>query len=399
MEGRIKERAQSYKEEISEHLREFIEIPTSNPPGESYKECIEYLTGILKKWDVDHEVIEVPQERYSRYSIVGSHGSGNTALHFHGHYDVVPPDSNEQFTAEVRGDRIYGRGSSDMKSGVLAMLYAIRALKELNTPLKNRITFSIVPDEETGGRLGTEHLFKKGILPPEGDIKGMLMPEPTSGVVWSATKGALTYEINIKGKYSHVALAHEGENAFEHLIDMAKSLLRLKEKIEKRVTDIPVNPPGANRSVLLIGGRAGSGVNFNVVPETAFFTMDRRFNPEEKLDEVRTEIDKILGEYRKKGVDFTVEELQSGESSIAGTDTPLAETLRDVANDIKGCEPTFELCPGLCEIRFFNSAGIPAYAYGPGLLEVSHGPDEYVSLNEIIDFTEIYAVTAYRMLH
>jgi succinyl-diaminopimelate desuccinylase len=119
-----------------------------------------------------------------------------------------------------------------MKSGIVAMLFAIRIIKEMGIKPGGKLTFSIVPDEETGGELGIKYLFKSGYLPPPStSLLGMLMPEPTSGLTWNAGKGALTCRIRIKGKFAHVGLAHEGENAFEHMMTLANDFLKLKNKV------------------------------------------------------------------------------------------------------------------------------------------------------------------------
>jgi len=222
----------------------------------------------------------------------------------------------------------------------------------------------------------------------------MLMPEPTSGVIWKANKGALTYRIEIKGKAAHVGLAHQGINAFEQMVKTASSLMKLKKEIQKKRTLMAVNPPQAKRSIMLIGGESRSGVSFNVVPEKAFFTVDRRLNPEESLDEANKELMEILKNHREKGVKIETQILQEGEPSAVSSDTPLAVALRESIENVTGEAPAFELCPGLCEIRFFNQRGIPAYAYGPGLLDVSHGPQEYVKISRILDCTAVYALTA-----
>ncbi len=93
-----------------------------------------------------------------------------------------------------------------------------------------------------------------------------------------------------------------------------------------------------------------------------------------------------------------IELLQEGRASLASLDSPLASALKQSIKDVTENDPSFELCPGLCEIRFFNERGIPAYAYGPGLLEVSHGQEEYVSIREILNCTMVYALTALRLL-
>ncbi len=399
IEETILKQVDERKQQIKDTLGELIAIPTANPPGQSYRQCIQYLSKMLQAWEIEHRIIPVPYKDNDRFSIIGSDGNGNKGLHFHGHYDVVPADSPDQFQPHIKNDCVYGRGSADMKSGIVAMLFAILIIKEMGIKTGGKITFSIVPDEETGGKLGIEYLFKSGYLPlPSTSLLGMLMPEPTSGLVWNASKGALTCRIRIKGKFAHVGLAHEGENAFEHMVTLANDFLKLKKKIDTRKTNLPVEPREANRSVMLIGGETGSGFNFNTVPENAFFTIDRRFNPEEKLEEVKQEINQILDEHRKKGIKLETDIIQEADSSISGTKTLAAEALQQSFRYVTGKEPKFILCPGVCETRYFSKQGVPAYAYGPGLLEQAHSPKEFVALNSVFDCTKIYALTALKLL-
>ena len=391
---KTKQRIEDYGPQITGTLSDLVAIPTVNPPGKAYRECAEYLCGSLRGWGFEHRLVTVPDDKYPRYSIIGAHGNGKESLHFHGHYDVVPADSDEQFKPVLKDGCLHGRGSSDMKGGLVAMLFAILVLRDCEFGKYGNITFSLVPDEETGGSRGARHLFEAGLI--SRSIKGMLMPEPTSGVVWNANKGALTYRITIKGKPAHVALEHTGDNAFERMMGITRSLFELRKNVQRRKTSLAVEPPQANRSAMLIGGESGSGVNFNVVPDKAFFTVDRRINPEESLDDARTELMEVFKEHTKKGTDLDIELLQEGESSTADPASPLALALTNSVKDIIGEEPLYELCPGLCEIRFFSNRHIPAYAYGPGILEVSHGPEEFVRVRDILDCAAIYALTALR---
>ncbi len=394
-EEKIKKKIEQYRPQATATLSELIGFRTVNPPGRFYRECADYLCGKLKSWGFAHRLVAVAG-KYPRFSILGFHGQGKKSLHFHGHYDVVPEFSPGQFVPRLKGDRLYGRGSSDMKGGLVAMLFALRAIKECGLELSGQITFSLVPDEETGGRLGTQHLFDLKLLAKPS--LGMLMPEPTGRAIWNANKGALTYRIEIKGKSAHVGLEHEGVNAFERMAEVVHSLLKLKRTIQKRRTTLTVKPAEAKSSVMLIGGESGSGVSFNIVPDKAFFTIDRRINPEESLHEAKMELMAALEEQKKRGIAMKVKIVQEGESSAADPKTPLAEALRQSVIEVTGKEPCFELCPGLCEIRYFNNRKIPAFACGPGLLEVAHGKEEYVLMSDVLNCAEIYARTAVRLL-
>ena len=166
----------------------------------------------------------------------------------------------------------------------------------------------------------------------------------------------------------------------------------------KRKTSLPVSPPRAKRSVLLIGGESGSGISFNLVPDRAFFTIDRRFNPDENFDQVKKELMEVINKEKSRGIEIEVETLQQGESSLANPQDKVGLALKQSIREVTGKVPRFELCPGLCEIRFFNNREIPAYAYGPGRLEVSHGPQEYVKISDVLNCAMIYALTAVRLL-
>jgi acetylornithine deacetylase/succinyl-diaminopimelate desuccinylase-like protein len=169
------------------------------------------------------EVIEVPTEvpagAEPRACILATQGTGKRALYLHGHYDVVPAQSAEQFQPRRKGRHLFGRGTADMKGGLVATLYAVKALQECGIALDGRIVVVFVPDEETGGKFGSEFLAARRLL--ERDAIGMVTGEPTGGVIWNANRGAITLRVRIRGKPAHVGLQHAGVNAFEQMLRVA----------------------------------------------------------------------------------------------------------------------------------------------------------------------------------
>jgi succinyl-diaminopimelate desuccinylase len=107
---------------------------------------------------------------------------------------------------------------------------------------------------------------------------------------------------------------------------------------------------------------------------------------------------RIFERHRQEGMVIESVVLQEGEPAVASVDAKLADVLAQSIADVTGKMPGFELCPGILETRFFTARGIPGYAYGPGVLEISHGPDEYVELSSLFHCTKVYAITALRML-
>jgi acetylornithine deacetylase/succinyl-diaminopimelate desuccinylase-like protein len=283
-----------------------------------------------------------------------------------------------------------------MKSGLAAMIYAAHLLGRSGAPLKGRIGLCVVADEETGGQGGSRHLQEIGLL--GRDAVAMLTPEPTSGVVWNANRGAVTLRVTVRGRPAHVGLQHQGVNAFERMLDVAGALRELKAEVELRRTTYKVVPEEAAHSILMLGGRVEGGTNFNVVPERCSFTLERRFNPEEDFDTEKARLTAVLDRMRERGIDLEVEMLQECRSSGVSPDQPAAVALAETIESVTGRRPEFELCPGSLEIRWYAQQGIPAFAYGPGLLEVAHGPEEWVEIEQVYRHTLIYALYAARML-
>src|SRR5262249_9708469 len=140
------------------------------------------------------------------------------------------------------------------------------------------------------------------------------------------------------------------------------------------------------------------GTNFNAVPGACSFTIDRRLNPEEDLGAEKQRLLSVLDGMRRAGIDLEVEVLQEGESAGASPSTPLRRALAESIEAVAGRPAAFAMCPGLLEIRFYARRGVPAFAYGPGLLAVSHGPHEFVKVKGIGRCAAVYALTAARLL-
>ena len=291
---------------------------------------------------------------------------------------------------------MFGRGTADMKGGLASMLYAAVALQRVRAPLDGRVGLVFVPDEETGGRRGSGFLAAAKRLGSNGI--GMLTPEPTSGVVWNANRGALTVRVTVHGREAHVGLLHQGRNAFEDALRVVAGLQRLARRVQRRRTRFRVTPDAARRSLMLIGGRVEAGSNFNVVPGRCVFTVDRRINPEEDFETERQVLFDVFAAARRAGVSLDVEVFQEGRPAGTSEATPLGRALSTHVRAVTGRAPTFEMCPGLLEIRFYAEHGMPAYAYGPGLLSVSHGPKEFVHIDRIVECAAVYARTAATVL-
>src|ERR1700694_281217 len=382
--------------EMAALLAELVAIPTENPPGKNYRACAELLEIRMNEFGLNCERLAPGDSKAEPdggpASLQATYGRGDKALYFHGHYDVVPAQSPEQFRPVRKEHFVFGRGSCDMKGGIVAMLYAIRALPESGAELKGRIVLTLVPNEETGGEGGSAWLAREGWLGRGG--VGMLLAEPTSGVIWNANRGAISLRVEVFGKSAHVGLQHQGVNAFERMHRVVAQLQTLKQEVEQRSTRSRIGAEQARNSILMLGGQSGGGSNFNVVPENCWFTIDRRPNPEEDLVTEKAKLLDVLEGCKRDGIPLEWEILQEGHSASCAEDSALGQALARSIHMVTGDVPRFELCPGLLEIRFYAARGIPAFAYGPGLLSVAHGPNEYVDLRKVTETAAIYALTA-----
>ena len=275
------------------------------------------------------------------------------------------------------------------------MLYGALAARELGLLGDRRVVLHFVCDEETGSEAGSGYLRSEGLIDP--DALAMVTAEPTGGVVWHACRGAITLRVLVRGREAHVGQAHLGVNAFEHMVRVAAPLGPLAQELLGKRTAFPLEGDEARGSMLVVGGATRSGANFNVVPGSAWFSVDRRFNPEEELDE---ELDRLTGTIARAaadaGADVEVEVLQRAPSASTDESHPVAAALAECVERVEGSAPRFELCPGTLEIRWYAQLGIPAFAYGAGRLDVSHGPGEYIDEAAMRRCAAVYALVAHQ---
>jgi acetylornithine deacetylase/succinyl-diaminopimelate desuccinylase-like protein len=382
-------------DEMAALLEELVAVDTENPPGRGLGRGGRVLRDAMERLGVSAELIELaPSRDLEEPCIVrGSVGNGPPTVYFHGHFDVVPAQDPAQFRPQRRDGRIVGRGTADMKGGLVSMLFGAVAARELGLLGDRKIVLHFVCDEETGSEAGSGHLRAAGLIDP--DALAMITAEPTGGVLWHASRGAITLRVEVRGREAHVGQAHLGVNAFEHMIRVAEPLRPLARQLLAQRTAFPMESDEARGSMLVVGGSTHSGANFNVVPGSAWFSVDRRFNPEEDLDEELTRLtDTIARAAADAGADVHVEVLQRAPSASTDEAHPIAVTLAECVEQAEGSRPRFELCPGTLEIRWYAQLGIPAFAYGPGRLDVSHGPDEYIDEAAMRRCAAVYALIA-----
>src|SRR3954451_19932821 len=309
-------------DEMAEPLCALVAIPSENPPGVERARCAALLCDAMDRLGLAPALVEGPCVR-------GSVGDGDGLVYFHGHFDVVPAQSRAQFAPRREDGRIIGRGTADMKGGIVSMLYGAAAASALGLLEDRRVVLHCVCDEETGSTDGSGHLQSAGLIDPSA--LAMLTPEPTGGVVWHAARGAITLRVQIAGREAHVGHVELGENAFEHMVAIAAPLAGLSRELL------------AKDSMLVVGGQTGAGANFNVVPGSAWFSLDRRFNPDEDLEaEIERLTTAVEDAARERDARVQIEVLQAQPSGVTAPTSPAAQALADVEREVPGAAPAFE---------------------------------------------------------
>ncbi len=393
----IQTEVRTHQSAITHFASDLVAIPSENPPRKNYRKCVARIRKELEALAFLHESYDAPpHEGEPRTSLVAFVGKGERVVYLHGHYDVVPAQSKEQYLPRIEGGYLYGRGSTDMKGGLASMVYAAFVANKLGLTKNGRIGVCIVPDEESGGQGGAAYLDHIGVIGKNGIAA--INAEPTSSVVWNASRGALTLNVTVKGRVAHVGLQHQGVNAFERMLQVAGALQKLKAEVEVRTTHYRIEPPESARSILMLGGRVEGGINYNAVPGFCSFTIERRINPEEDYESEKKRVYDVLDACRRQGIDIDVEVLQQCPTSGVSEDNPVAKTLAASIETVTGRKAIFEMCPGTAETRWYAKRGIPSFGYGPGLLELAHGPNERVEIEDIVRHCTVQALTAAALL-
>ncbi|MGI5271656.1 M20 family metallopeptidase [Nonomuraea sp. CA-218870] len=383
-------------EEMARLLERLVAVDSENPPGRALGRCAAILRQEMDRLGLSPEIIDIagaPAHLEDPCVVRGTAGDGDRLVYFHGHFDVVPAQHPAQFTARRQDGRIIGRGAADMKGGIVSMLYGAAAAQELGLLGDGRIVVHLVCDEETGSVVGAGHLRAAGLIDPAA--LAMLTAEPSGGGIWNAARGAISLRVDIQGREAHVGQADTGVNAFEHLLHVARPVERYAAEMAGRHTATPMHPDDATGTMIVVGGLFGGGSNFNVVPGSAYFTVDGRYNPEEDLGVELKRLTALIEDAAVEvGAQVSITTTQSQPSARTAPDHPAAAALARVVAGVQGAPARFEMCAGILEIRWYAQLGIPAFGFGPGRLDVSHGPEEYVEEAAMRRCAAVYALYA-----
>jgi succinyl-diaminopimelate desuccinylase len=398
-----------------EFLREIVAIPTVNPPGENYVPCAERIGRQLREcgYEVEYLAAEGMREHtaeHPRVNVIGRlAGERRPLLHFNGHIDVVPVGEGwtvDPFAGAIRDGRIYGRGTTDQKAGIAASIFAVEAIRREGVRLSGTVEQSGTVDEESGGFAGVAYLAERGYIHRDR-TDYVIITEPLNvDRVCIGHRGVYWFEVTVEGRIAHGSMPFLGVNAID---GMARFIGRLESELRpllaSRLTSMPVEPPGARRPSLNINGIHGgqvSGIQTPCVADRCSAVFDRRFILEEPFAEVRGEIQSILERMRLDDPQFhyRIKDLMIVEPVETSSTSTLVETMSGAVSSVLDAKPPLIASPGTYDQKHVMRKGLveQCIAYGPGILHLSHQPDEYCRIDHLIASAKAMALATMRLL-
>jgi succinyl-diaminopimelate desuccinylase len=370
-------------------LQALVRAPSENPPGDE-REVARVTEELLAARGLVAEFVEPQPGRVSTISTWGS-GTAKTLL-FNGHYDVVPVGDPSAwpygpFSGDIADGKLYGRGSTDMKSGIAACIAAVSALQRAGVEPDGRIVMHFVADEEALGTHGTRYLVDAGYC--KGATEA-LVGEPTAMHLVPAERGAVWLRVTTEGISAHGSTPQLGTNAIEHMADVVKELSTMRFR---KLHDM-LGAPTINI------GTIHGGSKVNMVPDFCEIWIDRRTIPGETNDEIVAEFESVLDKLRQHNPDLKVRSVidDFAEASQTPDGTELVGLIEE-ARDTFGIEGSEVGYAGATDARFLiNQGKIPSIVFGPGDPLLAHTVGEYVEIDQLVDATRAYTYAFARFL-
>ena len=416
-EHAVLEKVDAIAAEMTDFLRDFVAIPTVNPPGDNYAACADWLGGRLRAFNYD--VQQIPAEGCSehtaahpRVNLIGRlrETPSRPLLHFNGHLDVVPAGGGwtvDPFRASTSDGKIFGRGTSDQKAGIAASIFAVEAIRRAGVRLCGAVEQSGTVDEESGGFAGMAYLAEHGYV-ARGRTDFVVITEPLNvDRVCLGHRGVYWFEVATIGRIAHGSMPFLGVSAISKMADFLEIVEHeLKPALALRITDMPVEPPEARQASINVnsisGGQPGGALQTPCVADRCEAIFDRRFLMEEPIEEVRAEVRDILARLAHLDPDFRyqIKDLMTVPPILTRADCTLVTAMSGAVRDVLAADPPLVASPGTYDQKHVMRLGHvdQCIAYGPGILDLSHQPDEYCRVDHLVQAAKAMALAAMRLL-
>lgn len=402
LEKLVIKRIDDIRDEIIEFHQQIIKIPSENPPGR-YKEIALFTEKKMK--DIGLMTLN------KRDNVIGEIGSANgRKLILYGHYDTVEAFkgwTRDPFGGEIIDGKIYGRGASDDKSCVTAELFAAKALIDVGVKFKGKLILTAVGDEEMGGLKGVEYLLSQGIL--KGDK--CLMGDAPAGYPIGYTGGTMYIVFTIHGKQGHGLSApdlpppyrneHSGINTIERMVKIVNFLIDLNEEFLEKETSYNLPPNSTTRVSHINIGQIHGGNKITTVPEKCLLQCSVNTIPEHDIEHIKRRILDFVEELRNQDpyIKIDVRIPISMEPFMIDGKSDFADTVKKSIKTVYNEERDFILFMPSTDAHWFQERGIETILIGTGRNDNNcHAADEFVYIDDLINTTKLYALTALNYL-
>ncbi|MHA2006007.1 MAG: M20 family metallopeptidase [Promethearchaeota archaeon] len=366
------------RSELKNILIHLVQTPTVNPPGRT-GDVIDFLISEVfkEKEGFENEVVVHMKKNVKLHNLVSRIGSGKKKIILSGHFDVVPVGDTSKwthppFSAKIVGDKIYGRGSADMKGGLTSLIGVLKNLSKNERFLeKYELVFLGTADEESG-MSGSLTLKNKGIM---DNAILLIIAEPTNLNIGIAEKGLLWIRFKIQGKSVHGSTPEQGINAIEGALNLIPKLYNCLEDKTNQIL---------GSSTLNVGLVKG-GTKINIVPDYSELDIDFRLIPEQSLESLINKLRQIKSDPCSLKV-----EILNNQPSVQTDHNHIF--IKKLAN-ISGSE-LIGLPYATDASNFIDPSNpVPFVIFGPGDPENAHKVNESIEIEQVFQSIEILTET------
>lgn len=380
------------KDELIKLAQDLIRIPSHKDVLNREKEVAEYIYEFCKNNGLKVEYQDVDGLRKNVLVYLDGEGTGKTLM-FNGHMDTVPPYNMtiDPFGAEIKDGFIWGRGASDMKGPIAAMLMAMLAIKRSNRAMKGNIIFTGVLGEEEQSE-GTETLVKSNIK-----ADGAIVGEPSNYEYAIGHRGLEWIEIKIKGKAAHGGVPHLGINAISKA---AKLINKIEEELMPKLKERDNEYMGPS---VMNFGRIEGGNQPSTVADWCSIKIDRRYIPGETVATVFQELEEIVGKLKDEDPEFDAEIIRMENNFLTldhlylmtSPEDPIVISTKNAIEKVIERKSNITRRRGWTDAALLSNFGnIPTVVTGPGNISYSHTKDERIEIQHLIDYVDIYCKIA-----
>ncbi|MFG0212601.1 M20 family metallopeptidase [Brevibacillus porteri] len=390
------------EQEVVRLTQELVRIPSVFRPdqaGANEERVALFVADYLRNMGLQVFYEEVVPGRPNVIAFYDSGKPGKTLL-FEAHTDVVTEGdrdawSYDPFGGTISGGRIYGRGSCDTKGNLAAAICAVKAIQRSKQSFTGKILLCIPCDEESM-MIGIKDFIRRGWA---NNVDAAIICEPEENQLCITQKGAMRAILRTFGKMAHGAMPLTGINPNTR---MARAIVALEELERKEMARLGEHPmlgwPSITPTILQAPVRGDAQIN--VVPDQCMTTLDIRTVPGQDHQELYKEISAILEELGKEDDKFkaTLEVIEERPWTLTGMHEEVVTSVASAYREITKKEPVYNGVPGATDGTFLHKAGIPILTTGAGDRHIPHHADEYVAIDQLVESTQLFALSALTFL-